>query len=64
MPVRPVVPPEIEEFRDTRWRREGTRQIGTAHELERFGDLATNVAERVIYIVTGKLYEINANEPE
>jgi phosphate transport system protein len=35
-----------------------------ARELERFGDLATNVAERVIYIVTGKLYELNTDEPE
>ena len=33
--------------------------LRTARELERFGDLATNVAERVIYIVTGQLHEIN-----
>jgi phosphate transport system protein len=31
--------------------------LRVARELERFGDLATNVAERVIYLVTGKLYE-------
>jgi len=32
----PLLPPEIEEFRDERWRREGTRQIETAYEAERF----------------------------
>lgn len=34
-PPRPL-PAEIEEFRDERWRREGTRQVGTAFEAERF----------------------------
>ncbi len=32
----PHLPPEIEEFRDERWRREGTRQVETALEAERF----------------------------
>jgi phosphate transport system protein len=31
--------------------------LRAARELERFGDLATNVAERVIYIVTGEMHE-------
>jgi hypothetical protein len=31
-----IIPPEIEEYRDDRWRREGTRQVGTAHDVERF----------------------------
>ena len=30
------IPPEIEEYRDARWRREGTRQIETALSAERF----------------------------
>lgn len=30
-----------------------------AHELERVGDRATNIAERVIYSVTGELTELN-----
>jgi phosphate transport system protein len=32
--------------------------IWIAHNLERLGDRATNVCERVIYIVTGEHYEI------
>jgi hypothetical protein len=33
---RPEIPPEIEDFRDVRWRREGARQVATAIEAERF----------------------------
>ncbi len=33
---RPEIPEEIEEFRDERWRREGTRQVETAFDAERF----------------------------
>jgi hypothetical protein len=36
MRPRPQLPPEIEDFRDQRWRREATRQIETAFEAERF----------------------------
>ena len=36
--MRPIIPSDIEEFRDSRWRREGTRQIETAFEAERFID--------------------------
>ena len=32
----PEIPAEIEEYRDERWRREGTRQVETAFEAERF----------------------------
>jgi phosphate transport system protein len=35
--------------------------LRAARELERFGDLATNLAERIIYIVTGHLYEVNVD---
>ena len=36
MRERPEIPSEIEEHRDTHWRREGTRQVTTALEAERF----------------------------
>ncbi|MEW5957705.1 MAG: phosphate signaling complex protein PhoU [Chloroflexota bacterium] len=36
--------------------------LRTARELERFGDLATNVAERVIYMITGRLHEVNIDQ--
>jgi hypothetical protein len=36
MRPRPEIPPEIEEHRDDRWRREATRQVQTALDAERF----------------------------
>jgi hypothetical protein len=33
---RPEIPPEIEEFRDARWRREGARQVSSPIDAERF----------------------------
>jgi phosphate transport system protein len=38
-----------------------TYQLWTAHNLERIGDRATNVCERVIYLVTGTLEEANVS---
>jgi phosphate transport system protein len=37
----------------------GTHLLQVAHELERVADRATNVAERVIYSVTGELQDLN-----
>jgi hypothetical protein len=34
--MRPEISPECEELRDTRWRREGTRQVETVIDAERF----------------------------
>jgi phosphate transport system protein len=34
-----------------------------AREFERFGDLVTNIAERLIFLVTGSMKEINADDP-
>ena len=36
-----------------------TYLLWVAHDLERIADRATNIGERVIYLVTGKLIEIN-----
>jgi hypothetical protein len=36
MPSTPQIPAEIEDYRDARWRREGSRQVETAHDAERF----------------------------
>lgn len=36
--------------------------LRVARELERFGDLATNIAERVIYRITGQLKEMNVDQ--
>ena len=36
--------------------------LRVARELERFGDLATNVAERIIYLVTGAHVDMNTSE--
>ena len=37
----------------------GTQLLQVLHELERVADRATNVAERVIYSVTGELIDLN-----
>ena len=37
----------------------GTYHIQVAHELERVGDRSTNVAERLVYAVTGELVDLN-----
>jgi len=36
--------------------------LRAARELERFGDLASNIAERIIYIATGEMEELNVGE--
>ena len=38
-----------------------TRLIWTAHNLERAADRVTNICERVVFIVTGKMAEIGAS---
>jgi phosphate transport system protein len=38
-----------------------TYLLWTAHDIERMADRATNIAERVIYLVTGKMAEFKAS---
>ena len=35
--------------------------LWVSHDLERIADRATNIAERVIFLVTGKLTEIKVS---
>jgi phosphate transport system protein len=39
-----------------------TYMLWTAHNLERIADRCTNIGERVIYLVTGKMQEINISK--
>lgn len=38
--------------------------LRVARELERFGDLATNIAERTIFLITGSFSELNTDDDE
>ena len=40
----------------------GTYLLWVAHDLERIGDRATNIAERVIFAATGRLVELNTDQ--
>ena len=39
-----------------------TYLLWVAHDLERIADRATNIAERVIFLVTGKMVEVNTSK--
>ncbi|MCE2403711.1 MAG: phosphate signaling complex protein PhoU [Dehalococcoidia bacterium] len=39
-----------------------TYLLWVAHDVERIADRATNIAERVVYLVTGKMEEINVSK--
>jgi len=39
-----------------------TRLIWVAHNLERTGDRVTNICERIVFTVTGKMEEIGASK--
>ena len=39
-----------------------TPLLWAAHNLERIADRATNICERVVYLVTGRMEEINVSK--
>jgi phosphate transport system protein len=39
-----------------------TRLIWVGHNLERSGDRVTNICERIVYMVTGKMEQIGASK--
>lgn len=47
----------LEEMRDDQYIRRATFLLWVGHDLERIGDRATNIAERVIFMTTGKFVE-------
>lgn len=47
---------------DPRSIQRATYLLWVSHDLERVADRATNIAERVIYLVTGKMTEINVSK--
>lgn len=49
-------------IQDPRSIQRATYLLWVAHDLERLADRATNVAERVIFLVTGKMQEINVSK--
>ncbi len=48
----------IQEMRDDAYIRRATFLLWVGHNLERIGDRATNIAERVIFMTTGEYVEI------
>jgi phosphate transport system protein len=48
-------------IQDPRTIERATYLLWVAHNLERIADRATNIAERVIFLVTGKMVEINVS---
>jgi phosphate transport system protein len=49
-------------IQDPRTIQRATYLLWVAHDLERIADRATNIAERVVYLVTGKMEEINVSK--
>lgn len=47
----------LEEMKDEQYIRRATFLLWAGHNLERIGDRATNIAERVIFMVTGEFVE-------
>lgn len=54
----------IREMRDDSYIHRATYLLWAGHNLERIGDRATNIAERVIFMTTGQYVEIAAYTPD
>jgi phosphate transport system protein len=54
----------LEEMRDENYLRRATFLLWVGHNLERIGDRATNIAERVIFTCTGEFVEIDEDLDE
>jgi phosphate transport system protein len=50
----------VREMRDDAYIRRATYLLWAGHNLERIGDRATNIAERVIFMTTGRFVEIRS----
>jgi phosphate transport system protein len=55
---RRLFPETLEEMKDEQYIRRATFLLWAGHNLERIGDRATNIAERVIFMVTGEFVEV------
>ena len=51
-------------IRDPRSIQRATYLLWVTHDLERTADRATNIAERVIYLVTGKMLDLNLSKEQ
>ncbi len=49
-------------LRDPQSIQKATYLLWVSHDLERVADRATNIAERVVYLVTGKMTEVNVSK--
>ena len=49
-------------LRDPQSIQRATYLLWVSHDLERVADRATNIAERVVYLVTGKMAEVNIHK--
>ncbi len=49
-------------IKDPKTTEKATYLIWVGHNLERIADRATNICERVVYTVTGKMEEIGASK--
>ena len=49
-------------IRDPKSIQRATYLLWVSHDLERIADRATNIAERVVYLVTGKMTEVNVSK--